>query len=117
MERQIEREEQQVRRPEVVGWEQVPTDGPAVLVVNARLLDQGIGHVGGWVRLDAGVPEVVERIGQILGNGGGREDYVVIDQLGIGDSMWDEHEVADLLSLAKGSRFDASGATAPGGRP
>lgn len=97
MERQQHERE---RQPEGPDWDATPRDGPAVLVVNTRLLDQGIGLEGGWVQLDGSVPEVAQRLGEIVG-GGDQGDYAVVDQVGLGPIMWDD-EVAMLLGLAGG---------------
>lgn len=67
-------------------------------MINTRLLDQGIGLVGGWVQLDGSVPEVAQRLGEIVGSGD-QTDYAVVDQIGLGPVMWDD-EVAMLLGVA-----------------
>lgn len=80
-------------------WEAEPPGGPAVLIVSARMLDDGLGHIGGWLHLDQPTPAVAERLGEIIGTNGRPEDYVIVDQTGLGNIAWDEDEVAGLLSL------------------
>ena len=75
-------------------------DVPAVYLVNAALLDNGLGLSGGWVRLDQSVPDVAARIGEIVGYGGDHRNYVVIDQTGLGPIMWDEDDIVGLLAFA-----------------
>jgi len=66
----MEREQQHAARRDEQGWEVCPRDGRAVLVVNTRLLDAGLGPVGGSIRLDRTELEVAEQIGRIVGTVG-----------------------------------------------
>jgi hypothetical protein len=92
-------EQQHQSQPER-GWDAVPRDGPAVLVVDAHELDEGRGLVGGWIELSQSISEVAQQIEVLLGREAGRRTPVVIDQIGMGSVMCDEDEIAELLRLA-----------------
>lgn len=86
---------------ETPAWEQVPETGPGVLIADRWMLDEGGGICGGWLRLDQERAQIAADLAGLLG---GREarDFVVIDQVGMGEVMWDEDDVAGLLELARG---------------
>lgn len=75
-------------RPEAAdGHDAVPRDGPAIYLADAAVLHAG-RLIGRWVRLDTPLAEVAEEVGQLVGER--PDNWVVIDQVGIGEAMLDE---------------------------